>query len=288
MLAKAQFLGPPWGSLPLSVLREYWPNSRKLHDPVSASLQHVLLFHPHNKKTTGVVVMAVVRASHLRLVINEPAPVAERAPRLRFKPVVRLADGASHGLQVETDTKFEDTFRPRHLSDAQLPSAAAWLGDLIERAGRLAQDTDFRQRPIVIPAPMAALADPDCAMACEAGALRAGMLPQEFRIDFCDASVSNLEDMAMDRLDAVRKRGFRVGLDARKTWRTPMNARARMTFEAVRLDPFSLDAQDIPVSRLEVASADGVALVADNAHWRDADKLAESGINYALSPKIDS
>jgi hypothetical protein len=67
-----------------------------------------------------------------------------------------------------------------------------------------------------------------------------------------------------------------------------MNARARMTFEAVRLDPFSLDAQDIPVSRLEVASADGVALVADNAHWRDADKLAESGINYALSPKMDS
>jgi hypothetical protein len=259
-----------------------------LHDPTSASLQHVLLFHLHNEKTTGVVVMAAVRGSHLKLVVNEPAPVTERVPRLRFKPVVRLADGASHGLQVETDIAFEDTFRPRHLTDAALPSPAAWLGDLIERAARLAQDTDFRQRPIAISAPLAALADPDTPMACEAGALRAGMLPQEFRIDFCDASVSGLEDLAMDRVDAVRKRGFRVGLDARKSWRTPMNARARMTFEAVRLDPFALDAQDIPMSRLEVASADGVALIADNVHWRDADKLAESGINFGLSPKMDS
>ncbi|MEP7210392.1 MAG: hypothetical protein ABI740_06110, partial [Alphaproteobacteria bacterium] len=132
--------------------------------------------------------MAAVRASHLRLVTNEPAPVTERVPRLRFKPIVRLADGASYGLQVETDIAFEDTFRPRHLTDAELPSPAAWLGDLIERAARLAQDTDFRQRPIAITAPMGALADPDTPMACEAGALRAGMLPQEFRIDFCDAS----------------------------------------------------------------------------------------------------
>jgi hypothetical protein len=232
--------------------------------------------------------MAAVRASHLRLVVNEPAPVAERAPRLRFKPIVRMADGASHGLQVESDLKFEDMFRPRHLSDAELPSAAAWLGDLIERAARLAQDTDFRQRPIVITAPMAALADPDTPMAAEAGALRAGVLPQEIRIDFCDASVSGLEDLAMDRLDAVRKRGFRLGLDARKSWRTPMNARARMTFEAVRLDPFGLEALDIPMSRLEVASTDGVALIAENVHWRDVEKLAESGIHFGLSPKMDS
>ncbi len=232
--------------------------------------------------------MAVVRASHLRLVVNEPAPVTERVPRLRFKPIVRLADGAAYGLQAETDIAFEDTFRPRHLSDAHLPSAAAWLGDLIERAARLAQDADFRLRPISISAPMAALSDPDTPMACEAGVLRSKLLPQEFRIDFCDASVSGLEDLAMDRVDAVRKRGFRVGLDARRSWRTPMNARARMTFEAVRLDPYALEALDIPMSRLEVASADGVALIADNVHWRDAEKLAESGINFAITPRMDS
>ena len=232
--------------------------------------------------------MAVVRASHLRLVVNEPAPVTERVPRLRFQPIVRLADGAAYGLQAETDIAFEDTFRPRHLSDAHLPSAAAWLGDLIERAARLAQDADFRQRPISISAPMAALADPDTPMACEAGVLRSKLLPQEFRIDFCDASVSGLEDLAMDRVDAVRKRGFRVGLDARRSWRTPMNARARMTFEAVRLDPYALEALDIPMSRLEVASADGVALIADNVHWRDTERLAESGINFATTPRMDS
>jgi hypothetical protein len=232
--------------------------------------------------------MAAVRASHLRLVVNEPAPVVERVPRLRFKPIVRMCDGASFGLQVETDIAFEDTFRPRHLTDATLPSPAAWLGDLIERAAKLAQDADYRQRPISISAPMGALADPDTPMACEAGALRSKLLPQEFRIDFCDASVCGMEDLALDRLDAMRKRGFRVGLDARRSWRTPMNARARMTFEAVRLDPHACEALEIPISRLEVASADGVALIADNVHWRDAEKLAESGINFALSPRMDS
>lgn len=232
--------------------------------------------------------MTAVRASHLRLVANEPAPVVERVPRLRFKPVVRLHDGASFGLQLETDIAFEDTFHPRHLAGAELPSPAAWLGNLIERAAKLAQDDDYRQRPISISAPMGALADLDTPMACEAGALRSKLLPQEFRIDFCDASICAMEDLALDRLDAIRKRGFRVGLDARRSWRTPMNARARMTFEAVRLDPCGCAASDIPLSRLEAAAADGVALVADNVHWRDADRLAESGIGFALAPKMDS
>lgn len=232
--------------------------------------------------------MAEVRASHLRLVVNEPQPVATRVPRLRFQPVVRLADGAAFGLNVETDIGFEDTFRPRHLSDAAHPSVAAWLGDLIERAANLAQDGDYSQRPIAILAPMAALADPDTPMACEAGARRSKLLPQEFRIDFTDGSVSELEDLALDRIDAVRRCGFRVGLDARRSWRTPMNGRARMTFEAVRVDPMALHSMDIPMSRLEVTAAEGVALIAEGVHWRDAAKLADAGIAYAVAPKADS
>lgn len=232
--------------------------------------------------------MAEPRASHLRLVVNEPAPARERLARLRFRPVVRLTDGVAHGLHAETDIAFEDTFRPRHLSDANLPSSAAWLGDLIERTARLAHEADYRTRPISITAPMAALADDDAPMACEAGARRSSLLPQEFRIDFVDAAVFALEDLALDRLDAFRKRGFRVGLDARRSWRTPMGARARMTFEAVRLDPGVMEAMDIPLSRLEVAAADGVALIAENVHWRDAERLAEVGVSYALAPRSDS
>ena len=89
-------------------------------------------------------------------------------------------------------------------------------------------------------------------------------------------------------LDAVRKRGFRVGLDARRSWRTAMGARARMTFETVRLDPNVCQALDIPLSRLEVASADGVALIAENAHWRDAERLAALGVHFAMAPRADS
>lgn len=232
--------------------------------------------------------MTHARASHLRLVVNEPQPAAVRQARLRFRPVVRLADGTPFGMHAEADIAFEDTFSPRHLTDAELPTAAAWLGDVIERACRLAQDTNAPLRPLSILAPMAALADKDSPMAAEAAVARAGALAQEVRIDFCDASVCSLEDLALDRVDAFRRRGFRVGLDARKSWRTPMGARARLTFEAVRLDPSRCDALEIPMTRIEVASADGIALIAENVRWRDAEKLADMGIHFAMSPKADS
>ncbi len=232
--------------------------------------------------------MAEARASHLRLVVNEPAPATARLPKLRFRPVVKLDTGEAYGMHAETDMAFEDTFQPRHLTDAALPSCSAWLGDMIERCARLAATTDTRLRPISVLAPLAALADRDAPMAAEAGVIRAGLLPQEIRIDFSDASVVGLEDLAMDRLDAFRRKGFRVGLDARMTWRTPMGARARMTFEAVRLDPLRLDHLEIPMSRMEVAAADGVAIIAENVRWRDAEALSEIGVLYAVAPRADS
>jgi len=232
--------------------------------------------------------MPQARDSHLRLVVNDPSPLEVRLPRLRFKPVVRLADGAAFGMHCDTDIAFEDTFQPRHLSDAALPSPAAWLGDLIERAGRLAQDTATLLRPISITAPMAALSDPDAPMAAEAGVKRANLLCQEFRIDFMDAAVVALEDLALDRIDSFRRRGFRVGLDARKSWRMPMGARARMAFEAIRLDPANMVALEIPPARLEVSAADGIALIAENVRWRDAEKLAHQGIHFAAAPRADS
>jgi predicted signal transduction protein with EAL and GGDEF domain len=172
------------------------------------------------------------------------------------------------------------------LNALELPSSAAWLGDMIERAARLAHDTETA-RPVSVTAPMAALADRDAPMAAEAGVKRSNLLPQEVRIDFSDASVIALEDLALDRIDAFRRRGFRVGLDARKSWRTPMGQRARMSFEAVRLDPSRMEILDVPMSRLEVAAADGVALIAENVRWRDAEKLAEHGIHFAMSPRAD-
>ena len=230
--------------------------------------------------------MAEARASHLRLVVSEPAPLTVRQPKLRFRPVVRLGDGAPFGMHVETDITFEDAFHPRLAAGATPPSVAGWLGDLIERAARLAHDTETA-RPVSITAPMAALADSDAPMAAEAGVKRSSLLPQEVRIDFLDASVVAMEDLALDRIDAFRRRGFRIGLDARKSWRTPMGQRARMTFEAVRLEPGRIEDLDVPMTRLEVAAADGVALIAENVRWRDAEKLAEQGIHFAMSPRAD-
>lgn len=233
--------------------------------------------------------MAEARASHLRLVVTEPAVAPSvRTPRLRLRPVMRLEDGAAFGMHVETEFNFEDTCRPHHMNDGAHPSSAAWLGDVIERAARMAHETGCTPRPLSITAPMAALSDPDTAMAAEAGARRTNILPQEIRIDFIDASVVALEDLALDKLDAIRARGFRIGLDARRGWRTPMGARARMTFEAIRLDARTLQELDIPMSRLEVAAAEGLALIAENAAWRDGPALANVGIHFGMAPRSDA
>lgn len=232
--------------------------------------------------------MTEARASHLRLVVNQPAPATVRRPQLRFRPVVRLTDGESFGVHAESDISFEDTFQPRHLSDAAHPCVATWLGDMIERVAKLAHDGEHKMRPVSITAPLAALAHADAPMAAEAGARRTSLLPQEIRIDFTDASVFALEDLALDRVDSFRRRGFRVGLDARRGWRTPMGARARQTFEAVRVDPRGCEMLDIPLTRLELASSEGIALIADNAHWRDAEDLASVGVHFAMAPRSDS
>ena len=227
--------------------------------------------------------MSHARASHLRLVVNELAPAARRQPRLRFQPVVRLEDGENFGVHVETDIDFGD----RLAGQDDEATAAGWLGELIERAGRLAQTTSVAARPISINAPLSALSDRDAPMAAEAGACRAGLLPQEVRIDFVDATVSALEDLSFERIDAFRTRGFRVGLDARRSWKTPMNARARMTFEAVRVDPGCSAALEIPLSRMEVAAAEGVALIAENVYWREWDRLSQIGVAFAIAPRTD-
>lgn len=234
--------------------------------------------------------MTLPRAPHLRLVTNEePVAPSARAPRLRFQPVVRLDDGAPFGLQAESDIQFEDTARDFGCNYSETHEGAGeWLGNLIERTARLAKDTGNHSRPISISAPLAALTDRDAPMAAEAGAHRGGLLPQEIRIDFVDASLASLEDFAMDRVEAFRARGFRVGLDARKTWHTPMSARARMTFEAILIDPRVLQHMEIPVSRVEIAAAEGVALIAENVHWRDADELAAVGIHFAVAPRTDA
>lgn len=234
--------------------------------------------------------MTLPRAPHLRLVTtDEPVAPSVRAPRLRFQPVVRLDDGAPFGFQAESDIQFEDTARDFGCNYSETNEGAGeWLGNLIERTARLAGDTGNNSRPISINAPLAALTDRDAPMAAEAGAHRGGLLPQEIRIDFVDASLASLEDFAMDRVEAFRARGFRVGLDARKTWHTPMSARARMTFEAILIDPRVLQHMEIPVSRVEIAAAEGVALIAENVHWRDADELAAVGIHFAVAPRADA
>jgi hypothetical protein len=232
--------------------------------------------------------MPQVRTAYLRLVDPEQPPPPPRLPKVRFRPVIRLDDGAAVGIDAETDHEFEDGARFGVQPASGATSAAVFLSAVVERAGGLASARSGDVRPISVRAPLAALVDPDMPMALEAAARRSGLLPQEVRIDFPDATVSSLEDQAFFLLERLARRGFRTGLDARTSWRTPMCARARACFETVRLRMDPHDVNPFPASRIEAARADGMEFVIEGAAWRDADRLSAIGVRHAIAPKADA
>jgi hypothetical protein len=211
-----------------------------------------------------------------------------RPPRLRFRPVFRLADGAPSGLVAENDIEYCDRRFPAACRADEEVTAAAWLGALIERSAARVQMSGSSFRPLSISAPAAALTDIDAPLAAEAGARRTGLLPQEIRIDFDDAAVAALEDAAADRLEAMHRKGFRIGLDCRRGWRTPIGARLAMLVEAVTVSPARLEAQGVPLARVKSAAAAGVMVIADAARWRDGPDLAAIGVVYAVQPTADA
>jgi hypothetical protein len=217
-------------------------------------------------------------------------PCLRQGPiRMRLEPIIRLSDGMPDGMNARIDPAHEDmcTFRTGP-SDGYV-SAAAWTRVAIEMSIDLANERGEELRPISILLPMAALKDPDLALACEAGASRVRALPQEIRLDVLDGPLWAEGAEGFDVLERLRKRGFRLGLDARQSWRTPMGALARELFEAVRVSSQDLaHAEDGLATKVEASAAAGIKIIAENARWQDAARLLGQGVGYALAPRADA
>ena len=175
-------------------------------------------------------------------------------------------------------------------------SAAAYLAKAGRRVLVLEHHTvpggyahEFRHdhRPIIVPSPVAALSNPDTALACDMRVRRTSLCQQEFCLEFTDTAFAGDAADCTSRIAHLRRHGFRVSVDMRKSWQTPIAEGMRLLIDTLRVDARKLDDDDL-ADACEVAAAAGIMVIAEHASWRDAENFARLGISAAIKPRTDA
>lgn len=210
----------------------------------------------------------------------------QKRHQVRFQPAVHLTTGDLVGAFVETSLAFDD--RPIFKFSENQPSISDWISGLLAELCREATVMEMHERPMVVPVPSASLYHPEIVGACADVMLGSRLCAQEFCFEFTDAAlVANQSDINY-LFRSYRQRGFRVAIDARNSWQAELNASTWLLVDTLRICLDSCEGEDSLWSMIEVARSAGVAIIAERALWRDADHLAEIGIEYGLKPRADA
>lgn len=209
--------------------------------------------------------------------------------RVRLVPVVHLVAGDTLGMSAEEPVEFEErvSFGPVTRSSTD-PDAAKWLADRLGRIASAAWADGAAGSPILVTAPMAALGHPDTAVACDAAVRRTTMCQQEFCLMFSDTAFASETVDCTSRVARLRKAGFRVGIDMRRSWHTPLSESLRLMIDTIRVDADALEASPDLQEVVMIARECGILVVADNANWRDGDFLESTGVSGAIAPRTDA
>ncbi|HPE49479.1 MAG TPA: EAL domain-containing protein [Hyphomonas sp.] len=211
-----------------------------------------------------------------------------RAPAIRFDPVLDLSTGEAFGMAAELPFCFEEgpAFGPARARQPEA-NAAKWLAERIGEIASYAHEFRHDHRPIIVPSPVAALSNPDTALACDMRVRRTSLCQQEFCLEFTDTAFAGDAADCTSRIAHLRRHGFRVSVDMRKSWQTPIAEGMRLLIDTLRVDARKLDDDDL-ADACEVAAAAGIMVIAEHASWRDAENLARLGISAAIKPRTDA
>ena len=226
---------------------------------------------------------------HARMRVHSSGTHSEAARLLRFEPVVHLSSGEVVCAAVQSSRRFEElaAFGPSGLV-SRTDGPAVWLSDLIEDVALRARVTEMDVRPLHVEAPVAAMMHPDTPAACEAAAARARLLPQEICIEVSDASLSQSKRDVTRSIENLRRRGFRIGVIATRSWSSPLDTGLRLMLDTVRVNARHLFVEDDLMKRVEAATACGMSVIAEGARYRDGADLASVGIELAMAPRADA
>lgn len=221
--------------------------------------------------------------------------LATKAPlpqRNRLLPVMHLETGDAVLLFADAEKRFEERAVFGRLALAaersEAASPAQWIAEHVES---VAHDAHYRttERPVIIPIPLAALIHPDTAVACDAAISRTHLCPQEICLEVEDAALAlPAAQNAQDGIEALRRCGFRVSLNATRSWQAPLGASLRILLDSVRVDARKLDESEDLLDRIDAAACSGMLVIAENAYWRDTDYLNQIGVEFGFRMKTDA
>lgn len=220
----------------------------------------------------------------------EPATAA--SARNRLLPVMHLETGEAVLLFAETEKRFEEravfgrTAPAAERSEAVSP--AKWMAEHVEA---VAHDAHSRttERPVIVELPLVALIHPDTAVACDAAIARTRLCPQEICLEIQDAALAlPAARNAQDGIEALRKCGFRVSLNATRSWQCALSHSMRILLDSLRVDARKIEGDEALQDRIEAAASAGMLVIAEHANWRDSYYLGELGVEYGFRMRADA
>lgn len=208
---------------------------------------------------------------------------------IRFRPVVHLQAGDMLGMAAEEMVEFEERVSFGAVTGkTENLEPSAWLAERLVRVASAIWADGAQGRPILVPAPMAALVDQNTAVACDAAVRRTALCQQEFCLIFSDAAFSAEDVDSTSRVARLRKHGFRVGIDMRRSWQTGLSDAMRLMIDTIRVDAEEIEQSAELQEIVAVARSAGILVVADNANWRDGNYLGSAGVDGAVAPRCDA
>lgn len=214
---------------------------------------------------------------------------ANTTGHLRLRPAIHLRSGDTVGAFTECPRGYDE--RPvftSGLKPTKPALASEWVANQIAALGALCTLTDCMDRPLILPVPAAAITDPNMVDACVTAAAQTRLCNQELSFEFTDADLSRLGDGLPNFIRIFRQRGFRVSIDARKSWVLDLSAPGWLMIDTMRVRSTDIDDDCDLDEQIETARSAGVAIIAERALWRDGEYLASRGIDYALMPRADA
>ena len=215
---------------------------------------------------------------------------AQKPAKLRLAPVVHLLSGEVVSAVAESQRQFEDRPQFGLASETVLKSAnpAKWLAGQIEDLAELVGIVDTPARPLFLAAPLAAFSHSNTAIAADAAVRKTRLLAQEICLEFKDAAFVSGGTDCLRRVEALRRKGFRVSIDARQAWNSEPPRALHLLIDTIRVRADDIDACEDLATKIEIAAASGVAIIAEGARWRDGEMLANMGIDYGCRPRADA
>lgn len=210
--------------------------------------------------------------------------------QLRTVPCLHLPSGDMVGAFVNSSYAFEDQARLSFTSAAkQSVCAEDWLYDQITSLDMHCQSLDVITRPLVLPAPDIAVNMPDRMIeACRHAVAQTRFCPQELSVELAGSAVATSPQNAVDFIHTFRRNGFRISIDARRHWDIELSPATFLMIDTLRFDASHLGTCETLDDVISIAANAGVVIVAENAHWRDAEQLESLGVLYAIAPKADA